>query len=547
VIDNFIAETALDGLAGKDFSMVATVGSIAVAFSADLRRYEAELRRGEKVTDRFERNATKATTGVGAAFVRMGGLAKAAIGGLVAGVAAAGVTGIVRGFGDIARSIAEVGDQAKLAGLSVRTFQEWKYVARQTRIPVDAMADAFKELSLRADEFATTGKGSAAEAFGRIGLSQQEVKERLSDPAALMLLIIERTRQLGDTAAGIRIFDEILGGQGGEQFVRLIDQGADAIRGTIDEAHRLNAVMSDDMVESAAELDRKFNALATAVGSNLKRAIVEAAGALTNFIDRFRAFESQQTANLDAELAVIGKQRLDLENRILKLRGEQGDAIAGNPFGRDYASDIQYLEEERAALGETETQILRVIEARRKAAEVPPPAPTTTAEWTPIDTGSGGGGRDKAAAAADRKAEAVRNLISELEHELSIIGATALQQDIANTLRQAGAAATADQQARITSLISALHAEAEAQRQAADAAALYRDIAGGVLNDLRSALSDGKLEWQELADVAVRALDRIVDKILNDLLDALFQVGSAGRGGGNFHGTLGTLNLTKGF
>ncbi|MEQ8450435.1 MAG: hypothetical protein RIB97_12195 [Nitratireductor sp.] len=531
--------------------MVATVGSIVVAFSADLKRYEASLRAGEKSTDRFERNATKATTGVGAAFVRMGGLAKAAIGGLVAGVVAAGVTGIVRGFGDIARSIADVGDQAKLAGLSVRTFQEWRYVAQQARIPVNAMADAFKELSLRADEFATTGKGSATEAFGRIGLSQQEVKERLSDPAALMLLIIERTRQLGDTAAGIRIFDELLGGQGGEQFVRLIDQGADAIRGTIDEAHRLNAVMSDDMVESAAELDRKFNALATAVGSNLKRAIVEAAGALTNFIDRFRAFENQQTANLDAELIVIGKQRLDLENRILKLRGEQRDAIAGNPFGRDYTSDIHYLEEERAALGETETQILRVIEARRKAAEVPPLATTTTSGWTLIDTGGGGGGggRDKAAAAADREAEAVRNLISELEHELSIVGATALQQDIANTLRQAGAAATADQQARITSLITALHAEAEAQRQAADAAALYRDIAGGVLNDLRSALSDGKLGWEELADVAVRALDRIVDKLLNDFLDALFQVGNArqGGGGGNFLGSLGTLHLTKGF
>ena len=475
----------------------------------------------------------------------MGGLAKAAIGGLVAGVAAAGVTGIVRGFGDIARSIAEVGDQAKLAGVSVKTFSEWRHVAQQARIPVDAMADAFKELAIRADEFAKTGKGSAAEAFAQIGLSPQEVQERLKDPAELMLLIIERTRQLNNTAAGIRIFDEIMGGQGGETFVRLIEDGEAGIRRTIEEAHDLNAVMSDDVVESAAELDRKFNALATAVGSNLKRAIVEAADALTNFIDRFRAFDNQQSANLDAELAVIGKQRLDLENRILKLRGEQRDAIAGNPFGRDYESDIRFLEEERAALGETETQILRVIEARRKAAEVPPPATTTTLGWTPIDTG-GGAKRDKAAAAAEREAEAVRRLIAELEHEKSLIGATDLERDIANELRRAGAAATDDQRAKIVSLVTALHAEAEAQRQAADAAALYRDIAGGVLNDLRSALSDGKLEWEELADVALRALDRIVDKLLNDLLDALFQVGNAGSGiggGGNFLGTLGTLNL----
>lgn len=148
--------------------------------------------------------------------------------------------------------------------------------------------------------------------------------------------------------------------------------------------------------------------------------------------------------------------------------------------------------------------------------------------------------------AAEREAEAVRRLIGELEHELSIIGATALEQDIANTLRQAGAAATDDQRAKIISLITAIHAEEEARRQAADATALYRDIASGVMNDLRSALSDGKLEWEELADVALRALDRIVDKLLNDLLDALFQVGKAGSGiggGGDFLGTLGTLNL----
>lgn len=213
--------------------MVATVGSIAVAFSADLRAYEASLRRGEKRTNDFERRAGKSVSGVGQAFIRMGGLAKAALAGLAGGIVAGGVTALVGEFRSIARSIADIGDQAKLAGVSAKTFQEWRHVAEQARIPVDAMADAFKELAIRADEFATTGKGSAAEAFERIGLSQEEVKERLKDPAELMLTIIDRTRQLGDTAAGVRIFDEILGGQGGERFVRLIEQGEAGIRRTI--------------------------------------------------------------------------------------------------------------------------------------------------------------------------------------------------------------------------------------------------------------------------------------------------------------------------
>src|SRR5690606_16551791 len=62
----------------------------------------------------------------------------------------------------------------------------------------------------------------------------------------------------------------------------------------------------------------------------------------------------------------------------------------------------------------------------------------------------------------------------------------------------------------------------------------------GVLGDLKSALDDGKLEWEELADVALNALDKIIDKLLDDLLDAIFQVGSASRGGGG-GGILGFL------
>ena len=52
-----------------------------------------------------ERRAKRSTEGVGAAFVRMGGLAKVALGGLAAGLVAGGVTGIVRNFGEIAADI----------------------------------------------------------------------------------------------------------------------------------------------------------------------------------------------------------------------------------------------------------------------------------------------------------------------------------------------------------------------------------------------------------------------------------------------------------
>lgn len=484
-------------------------------------------RGGKKMADRLERD-------IGGATKRIGGMFKNFAAGFAGGIAAGGVIGIASQLGEVARSVAEIGDQAKRAGVTTDVFQEWAHVATQARIPVDALTDGLKELSLRGDEFAVTGKGSAAEAFARLGYGAEELKRKLADPSALMLEIIGRLGQL-DKAAQIRISDELFGGSAGERFVELLDRGEAGIRSTIDEAHRLGLVMDADVIARAAEIDRQFQIVSRTVGTALKGAIVDAASALQSFIDSFRSFENQQTANLDAELATIGKQRLDLENKILKLRGQQKDA-GWNVFGADYAEQIQMLEEERVALGETEAQILRVLAARRKAAEPIAPAPGTTWTPTPYTPPPATGGRDKAAAQAEREADAVRRLIAELEHELRLVGASDLEKEIANKLRDAGAAATDKQREKIIALVSALHAEEEATRKATEAAQELRDIGKDVLGGIISDLRQGK----DAADILAGALDRVADRLANMALDALFGGGS---GGGFFGGAVFSLNL----
>lgn len=67
-----------------------------------------------------------------------------------------------------------------------------------------------------------------------------------------------------------------------------------------------------------------------------------------------------------------------------------------------------------------------------------------------------------------------------------------------------------------------------------------KELLSGALDDLRSALDDGKLSWQELGDIALNVLDKIISKLQDQLVDALFATGSAtgGGGGGNIFGTL---------
>lgn len=494
--------------------MVATVGSIKVAFDADLRAYEASLRKGEKSTDRFERNAGKAVDGVGQQFIRLGGLAKAGLAGLATGLVAGGVTGIIGKFGEVARSVAEIGDRAKQAGLDARSFQKLAFVAEQNRVEVDDLTSGIREMQLRMNEFITSaGKsGTAAESLQRLGFTVDDLRKKLKDPAQLFSEIVGKVEKL-DKSSQIRVFDDIFGGDG-ERLVRLISEGEQGIRDQIKAAEDLGIVLSDDVIASAAELDRKFNIVAQTVGSTLKSAIVSAAESLVDFINAFKGFEFERTAKLDERMASLGKDRLDVERQILELKDKQrngesvGDGIFGTSVGEStYVEAMADYQRRLEAISAEEQTIGKIIDERRTAK---PPAST----WVPpeIPTITTGGGRDKAAAKAEREADAVRRLIDELENEKSLIGATDLERDISNTLRQAGAAATDDQRAKIVSLVAAIHAETEAQRQAADAQQLYGDIAKGVLSDLRGALSDGKLSWEELGDVALNVLETATDR-----------------------------------
>ncbi len=274
------------------------------ANAAQARSANQMEQRAKQSADRLRATYGAAGDGIAASF---GKLPKALAGGLLAGVAAAGVKGTVEQINRMVTSVAQVGDEAERAGVSVERFQELKFVADQNRISVDALVDGLKELNLRADEFVVTGKGSAAEAFARLGFTASDLARRLKDPSELMLEIIGRLEGM-DRAAQIRIADEIFGGTGGEQFVQLLDEGEAGIRATIDRAHELGIVMDAELIAKAAELDRRFNEIKATTATWLKSFVVGLADVgleLTDLrasLDRLFPSEDQGRAVLGDEL-----------------------------------------------------------------------------------------------------------------------------------------------------------------------------------------------------------------------------------------------------
>ncbi len=338
-----------------------------VSFEARLTKYERDLDRAKNKSrtnfKAIQKEAEEAGSGIekamGSAMGTLGSFGKGLVGGVVGGLAVGGIDEILGRVRELAKSVAEVGDQAKMTGMKTKDFQELAYVAEQNRIPVDALADGMKELSLRADEWIKTGQGSGAESFQRLGYSASDLAKKLEDPKELLLDIIDRMQDL-DRAARIRVFDELFGGQGGEKFVQLIDRGADGIRKTIKEANELGVIMSDQLIQRADEFNQKWDAIGRTISTSVKEAVLGLAFAADGFLDRFNKVEEQATGNV--QKALIAKYK-DLDEAKKKLADLMQDQ-ANNPDDPFAAQNIERQQQVIADLTKEALKLRDVLDRR---------------------------------------------------------------------------------------------------------------------------------------------------------------------------------------
>lgn len=475
------------------------------------RNYDRMRRSSRSATRGMERDMQRSTSAMNKALATtsssVGAFGKAFVGGIIGGLTIGGLTAIASKVSDVASSVAEVGDQARIAGVNVEAFQELKYVAEQNRIAVDALTDGLKEMNLRADEFIfSQGKfGSGAEAFKRLGYDADTLAVKLEKPSELFAEIIGKLQKL-DKAAQIRIADEIFGGTGGEQFVKLIAQGEDGIRDAIEAAHDLGAIMDEDLIDKAAELDRRFNDVATTVGTALKTAIVEAASAMGQFWDRFQEFQDRSTHSLKVRQAQLAHEHMELENELQRWRGQPD-----TPLRTLSINDItQRIEANRAK----DAEITQLLNDRNSGGTTNLPPITVETESEP-SKGRGRSKRDQEAARLEAERRALERYMQSLEDEARMLSMTEEQKRAFIAARNAGAAATEDEIRYVQELTESIHDQTEAQQQAAETAEFFKGIAVDSFAALIPVIDTG---------------NDALDSLINKLIEATAQAALLGEG-----------------
>ncbi|UYN98355.1 MAG: phage tail length tape measure family protein [Devosia sp.] len=227
------------------------------------------------------------------------------------------------------------------------------------------------------------------------------------------------------------------------------------------------------------------------------------------------------------------------------LRSERDALLMQGPDPKVYYDQQGFLAEQERLLSLTSEQLTMEREIERVRAEAKSSDVVLTEsqvlslaeqrvarekELADIRAGERAGG--KAADDILKERDAVAALIAQLEHEQSLLGVTNEQKAVSNALRQAGAAATDEERARIIALVTAINEQQEAQKQLEEQMKFYKATVSDFVLSLSGALREGKDFWTAFGEAGTRALDKIADRALSMAMDGIFDMIFGALGGG---------------
>ncbi|MBV7522304.1 phage tail tape-measure protein [Ensifer sp. ENS12] len=115
------------------------------------------------------------------------------------------------------------------------------------------------------------------------------------------------------------------------------------------------------------------------------------------------------------------------------------------------------------------------------------------------------------------------------------------EQQFLNEAQQRGISLTDAQRSELAGLAETMATIEEETRLLGQALDFGKALTRGFFDDFFAGIERGKSIWRSFGDAALGVLDRIADKLLTDVIDAVFTVSNAGKGGGGLLGILGGI------
>jgi hypothetical protein len=190
----------------------------------------------------------------------------------------------VQSFLDTAKGLDQIAKLAKQVGATASDLSAFRFIAELTGTSLSGIGVALRVGAKNILDY-RRGVGEAADAFGKLGITQDEVASRVQDSGDLILLVAEKWSNLRTdiekTAVAQRVF-----GRSGAELRPVLEEGVDAIQAYLEEAKRLGLVFSANELKGVEDFNDSLTRLDSVLKGFRERLVVDLAPALTGLVTK---------------------------------------------------------------------------------------------------------------------------------------------------------------------------------------------------------------------------------------------------------------------
>ncbi|MEP3814953.1 MAG: hypothetical protein ABJM69_09680 [Nitratireductor sp.] len=444
---------------------------------------------------------------------------------------------------------------AQRAGVSTEALSRLAWAGELSDVSVGTLTTSLGRL---ANVMAQSVSGQAKDTlalFNALGIELTDTEGRLRATDEVMADIAEKFAAMPDgaekSAIAIKLF-----GRSGADLITLLNNGRDGLAAMGAEADRLGITISTETGKRA----EAFNDAMTRVKAAMQGVIVRIAEHLLPELNAFgeKLSDPKFVAAAQAMANGIVSALKDIIPVIRELLGWLGSLAKGwenlsqmpglwpghNLFGQPIPDGVSN-DTPPLADDDFDGRFDPGLPGKTNRVPAKPKTPPQI-DWTDLlNSGGGGGGGVERLSEFEREIELIRERTEARELEARTIGMTTFEAEKLLAVARLEAAAKADGRDLTASLVAEIEREEaiDAEYRLGEAISFRRGLMDGAMSDFRSALDDGKITLDEWASIALNALDRVIDKIQTDLLDAIFEANDTlGKAGGGWSQLLGLFS-----
>lgn len=239
---------------------------------------------------------------------------------------AVGVAGMAVGIGALVLKTAQAGDDldtmSRKTGLSTDRLQELQYIAKQTGTDLETMTGSMAR-AVRSMDAAQKAGSPAADAFAELGIKVTDSNGKLRDSKTVWEEALVALGNIPDETERDAVAMQIFG-KSAQELEPLMQLGTGGMEDMATAAHKMGAVMSEENVKAAADLNDKIDSLK----SGFQGIVMTLAGALVPGLSAAASGAQDFVTRL---VDILGMMKTDPEGGKKLLTGLVSDIVSQIP------------------------------------------------------------------------------------------------------------------------------------------------------------------------------------------------------------------------